>query len=51
MHVCVCVHVYITVDMWMLEDKFWEFILSFHNVGSKDQTHNIRLAYNKSCYL
>lgn len=43
MFVCVHVCIYATVCMNRSEDSFWEFIFSFHYVGSEDGNQVVRL--------
>lgn len=40
----VCSHVYCAVAyLWLPKDNLWEFILSFEQMGPRDQTLVIRL--------
>lgn len=44
MFVCICVgNLYAIVFMWWPEDNLWEFVLSFHHVGTEDSTQIIML--------
>lgn len=46
----VCVHMYVMMCMQKSEGKLWEFILSFHHVGSRDRIGMAGLAVH-SLYL
>lgn len=40
----VCGHACVKSRMWRSEDNLWELILSFHQMGSGDQTQVVRFA-------
>lgn len=41
---CACMHACSVVHMWRSGDNLWEFVFSFHRVGSRNPTQIAKLA-------